>query len=117
MDVKYSIKKLREDNELTQEEFGKVAGVSAMAVSQWENGRAVPRMGAIQRLSDHFNVPKSAIMGDHYEYAFMTVDSSADLVPVDEIQSLIGLYGSMSDEGREHLMAMARSLAQTYQRA
>ena len=117
MDVGESIKRLRLENLLTQEQFGRIAGVSGMAVSQWECGRAVPRMGAIQRLSDHFNVPKSAIMGDHYEYAFMTVDGSADLVPVDEIQSLIGLYGSMSDEGREHFMAMARSLAQTYQRA
>ena len=33
-----------------------------MAVSQWENDRAVPRMGVIQRLSDHFKIPKSAII-------------------------------------------------------
>ena len=64
MDVRFGIRKLRETHDLTQEQFGAIAGVSSMAVSQWENGRAVPRMGAIQRLSDHFGVPKSEIMGD-----------------------------------------------------
>ena len=64
MNVGESIKKLRESHDMTQEQLGVVAGVSSMAVSQWENGRAVPRMGSIQRMSDYFGVPKSTIMGD-----------------------------------------------------
>ena len=64
MNVSQSIKQLRERHDMTQEQFGKIAGVSAMAVSQWENGRAVPRMGAIQKLSDFFGIPKSEIIGD-----------------------------------------------------
>ena len=64
MRVGPSIKKLRESHGMTQEQLGKVAGVSSMAVSQWENGRAVPRMGSIQRMADYFKVPKSTIMGD-----------------------------------------------------
>ena len=35
-----------------------------MAVSQWENGRAVPRMGAVQAISDHFNISKSEIIDE-----------------------------------------------------
>ncbi|MGI6204555.1 MAG: LexA family protein [Anaerovoracaceae bacterium] len=64
MDIKDIIRKLRIDNDMTQAEFGKVAGVSDKAVSTWENGTAVPRMGAIQRMSEYFNVPKAYIMGD-----------------------------------------------------
>lgn len=64
MDVRFAIRKLRESHDMTQERFGEIAGVSSMAVSQWENGRAVPRMGSIQRLADYFGVPKSEIMGD-----------------------------------------------------
>lgn len=67
MDVGASIKKLRESHDMTQEQLGVVAGVSSMAVSQWENGRAVPRMGSIQRMSDYFGIPKSTIMGDAAE--------------------------------------------------
>lgn len=64
MSVGSNIKKLRIDNHLTQEELGKIADVSSMAVSQWENDRAVPRMGAVQLLADYFGVPKSVIIDD-----------------------------------------------------
>ncbi len=64
MTVGSNIKRLRENHRLTQEEFGKIADVSSMAVSQWENDRAVPRMGAVQRIADHFKIPKSEIIDD-----------------------------------------------------
>lgn len=64
MTIGFNIRKIRETNNLTQEEFGKIAGVSSMAVSQWENERAVPRMGAVQMISDHFGIPKGRIIDD-----------------------------------------------------
>ena len=57
-----NIKRLRVEHGLTQEELGRIAGVSSMAVSQWENDRAVPRMGAVQRMADHFGISKSAVI-------------------------------------------------------
>lgn len=110
MNVRYSIKNLRERHDMTQEELGKVAGVSAMAVSQWENGRAVPRMGAIQRMSDYFGVPKSEIMGDRYEYALVSLSEPGE----DEV---LNLYRSLSDEGRNQLLIFARGLVATYPKA
>lgn len=64
MSIGANIRRLRERNGLTQEEFGKIAKVSAMAVSQWENDRAVPRMGAVQALADHFGISKGEIIDD-----------------------------------------------------
>lgn len=64
MSVGDNIKRIRQSRDLTQEEFGKIADVSSMAVSQWENDRAVPRMGAVQRISDYFSIPKSDIIDD-----------------------------------------------------
>ena len=64
MDIADSIRRFRIEHDLTQVELGRITGVSGFAVSQWENGRAVPRMGAIQKMADHFGVPKSDIMGD-----------------------------------------------------
>lgn len=63
-----NIKKIRTMNHMTQEQFGKIAGVSSMAVSQWENHRAVPRMGAVQRISDYFHIPTSRIIDNINEY-------------------------------------------------
>ena len=64
MDIGENIRRIRTEHGLTQEEFGEIAGVSSMAVSQWENGRAVPRMGSVQRIADHFKISKSAVIDE-----------------------------------------------------
>lgn len=66
MTVGENIRRLRESNGMTQEEFGEIADVSSMAVSQWENDRAAPRMGALQKLADYFGVNKSEIIDDNH---------------------------------------------------
>lgn len=86
-----SIRILRDRHNMTQEQFGKIAGVSAMAVSQWENGRAVPRMGSIQKLSDFFNIPKSEIIGD--------VPDASDIRAIAEFDA--AAYGLFSADERE----------------
>lgn len=64
MEIKDTIKTLRETHNLSQDDLGKIAGVSGKAVSTWEKGTRIPRMGAIQRLADYFNIKKSDIIGD-----------------------------------------------------
>lgn len=64
MSIADNIKKLRKRFDLTQDELGEIAGVSGGAVSTWERGTAEPRMGAIQRMSDYFNISKSEIVDD-----------------------------------------------------
>ena len=64
MSIGSNIKRIREAHGMTQEAFGKIAGVSSMAVSQWENDRAVPRMGAVQLIADYFKINKGEIIDD-----------------------------------------------------
>lgn len=71
MTIGENIKRIRKANNLTQEEFGKIADVSSMAVSQWENDRAVPRMGAVQAISDYFGIPKGEIIDDEQSVSFV----------------------------------------------
>ena len=103
-----SIRKLRLSFGLTQEQFGTAVGVSSMAVSQWENGRAVPRMGAVQRMSSYFNVPKSAIMGDDYEHAIR--EDALNALRADE-RELLELYRSLDASGREMALCAVRGMA------
>lgn len=115
MKISKSIKRLRESKNLTQEQFGKIAGVSSMAVSQWENGRAVPRMGAIQKLSDFFGVPKSEIMGDVPELSSLRrlaeLESTAYNDYTTDEYELIHLFRLMDEQGKEHVMETARMCA------
>lgn len=64
MSIANKIRFLRESKDMTQVEFGKIAGVSDKAVSTWENGSAEPRMGAIQKIADYFGVSKGWIVDD-----------------------------------------------------
>ena len=102
MELGSNIKRLRVEHCLTQGELGKIAGVSPMAVSQWENGRAVPRMGAIQRMADYFGISKSSLIDDeadgfvagsvHYEvtsltapvYGRISAGDALEMLPVTE---------------------------------
>ena len=59
-----NVRTLRAIAGMTQDDFARIADVSRSAVSQWEGGRAEPRMGSIKRLSDYFHIPKAWIIED-----------------------------------------------------
>lgn len=65
--ISENIKNLRLQHGLTQAEFGIIAGASDKAVSTWEKGTAVPRMGSLQRIADHFGITKSSIIEGRIE--------------------------------------------------
>nr|UVX44794.1 MAG: CI repressor [Bacteriophage sp.] len=64
MSIAYNIRKLREVFDLTQADLAEVAGVTKNAVSQWENGRAEPRMGAIERMAACYGLRESYLIED-----------------------------------------------------
>ena len=49
---------------MTQKEFADMLGVSPQAVSEWEKGNKMPRIGVIEKLSEKYGVTKSYIMGE-----------------------------------------------------
>lgn len=57
-----NIKNLRLQHGLSQMELASVVGVSDKAVSTWEQNKAMPRMGVIQKIADYFGVQKSDII-------------------------------------------------------
>lgn len=62
MAIKENIKILRKRYNLTQQELAEIAGVTNKAVWAWENGLSEPRMGAIERIANHFGLKKSNII-------------------------------------------------------
>ena len=46
------------EHELSQADLGKIAGVSDKAVSTWELGIKIPRMGAVEKMANYFGIPK-----------------------------------------------------------
>lgn len=64
MSIAENIKRIRLEHGLSQAELGKIAGVSDKAVSTWELGIKVPRMGAVEKMANYFGIAKSAIVDD-----------------------------------------------------
>lgn len=50
------IKKIRKDNQLTQQQLANRVGVTYQAVSKWENKRNIPDLSTLRRVSDEFDI-------------------------------------------------------------
>lgn len=57
MKIPEKIYRLRTEHDMTQLQFGQIAGASDKAVSTWEQGKKEPRMKSIQRICNHFDIP------------------------------------------------------------
>lgn len=51
-----NIKKIREQCNLTQEQFGEKLGVTISTVSDWEKAKSLPLAGVIEKISTEFNI-------------------------------------------------------------
>lgn len=57
-----NIRKEREARKLTQDELGKILGVSKQTVSSWEKGDKKPRVDKLNNLAELFNTSVDALL-------------------------------------------------------
>lgn len=116
MGIKENIKLLREKYNLSQKDLALIAGVSDKAVSTWESGAKEPRMGAIQKIADHFGLKKSNIIEDdglapdtpltHRDERQIAADLEKMLADLDNQNAMAAMGGTVEDdEDRELLRA------------
>src|SRR5690625_2103847 len=65
--VAKNINKILNEYDLTHQELADIAGVSVSTVGKWTLEKASPRMGAIEKISNHFGLPKSYILEEDYD--------------------------------------------------
>ena len=59
---------LRKQNKMTQKEFADKLNVTAQAVSKWENGRGIPDIEILHKISTEFNVNIDSILSGEKEH-------------------------------------------------
>ena len=101
MGISENIKEIRRKYSLTQQQLGEIAGVSDKAVSTWESGTAEPRMGAIQKIAEHFNIPMSEIVDEQPARFRLSTEE----------QSLVQIYRALDSDGKKALSSYAVFLA------
>lgn len=57
------IRGLREDNDLTQEEMGKIVKATQKQISNWETGRNEPPYDILVKYTNYFKVSADYILG------------------------------------------------------
>ena len=57
-----NIRSLRGIHNETSTSLAKTLGVSQSTISDWENGKKMPRAGAIEKMANHWNINKSQIL-------------------------------------------------------
>jgi transcriptional regulator with XRE-family HTH domain len=120
MGVSENIIRLRKLTGVTQEELGRIAGVSRSAVSLWEIGDSAPRMGAVQSIADHYHLRKANIIEDGgmdnvaVSATGKLFEMRTDDMITDSEREILALYRSCNDVGRDYFMQMAQVTAGIY---
>ena len=63
-----NLKKIRKENNLSQEQLAEELGVSRQAISKWESSIAYPEMDKIIALCDKFNLNIDDLLRVHLTY-------------------------------------------------
>lgn len=92
MNLGRNILELRKKKNVTQEELAAELGVTAAAVSKWENGYTLPDILMLCALADYFQVATDELLGRNPKTMYAVIAThSQDLGQ--EIKSLIKRYG------------------------
>jgi len=67
MEIREILKKLREKNNLTQDQLAERVRVTRQAVSRWENGETQPNTDTLKLLSQEFDVSINTLLGSPRE--------------------------------------------------
>lgn len=62
MDIGKQISNIRKENQLTQEEFGRLFHVTRQTVSNWENRKSFPDLQVLVEISNRFSVSLDTLL-------------------------------------------------------
>ena len=99
----YRLRELRKENKMSQEDLGKLLGVTKVSISGYENGTRVPSLDILQGILDVFCVSADYLLGR--ELSVVCEDdnnitmflSSSDIEIIKEIRSNSVLFNNIAN--------------------
>ena len=102
-----TIKMLRENKNISQEELGNVLGVSDKTISSWEINRTEPKMGIVQLLADYFGVSTDyLIKGDLSKDAMIYSKLNIDFIRIPLYSTLCCWDGGFNEDNIIEMVAV-----------
>ena len=99
---KKRIKNLREKNSLSMQDLADKIGVNKSRVGMWENNGSVPRMDALKKLSDFFDVSIDYLLG-HDDTSALSNDNP-------KLNSLQRNLGKLNEKDLEKAEGMLKAV-------
>ena len=91
MNIGNQILNIRKDNQLTQEEFGKLFHVTRQTVSNWENGKSYPELQILISISNQFNISLDTLLKEDSKMV-KTIDKERVLGKIKKEKSIIEFF-------------------------
>lgn len=105
-----NLQRLRKLRNISMIELADEIHVSQSTISDWENGKKMPRSGSIQKLADYFEVDKTDLLvsQNSSERAESKIEKS-DVDLVDALKHVMSYDGKpMTDNDKEAILAFMR---------
>ena len=109
-----TLKRLRQRNNISQDELAKKLNVKQYVISSWEIGRSEPKIEQIKFLSTYFNVPTDYLLGkdvimvnDEKEFEIVTNHFKQD-VNDDAINEVIKLLEELSEKDKNKIVKIIK---------
>lgn len=107
-DIGRNIRELRERANMSQDDLGTRIGKTRSAISQYESGKIVPRMGVIEDLARVFGIDKREIIGGKVTYHVVDLPEPRENPLVSE---LVDVCARLNDGQIAILLSTARNFA------
>ena len=79
MELSKKIKKIRNDNKLTQEQFAEKMLVSRTAVSKWENGTCYPSIDSLKYMSQTFKISLDKLLSNEEILEIAKIENQSNI--------------------------------------
>ena len=109
-----TLKRLRQRNNISQDELAKKLNVKQYVISSWEIERSEPNIEQIKFLSTYFNVPTDYLLGkdviivsDEKEFEIVTNHFKQDIND-DVINEVIKLLSELSEKDKNKIVKIIK---------
>lgn len=102
MNIGNNIVVLRKKKGITQEELANELGVSAQAVSKWENNSSCPDVSLLTKIADYFGVSVDALLRAQEEDIVDLAEEKEDNVKPDDKKNIV--IKIMQQNGKENVI-------------
>ena len=110
------IKKLREDQKISQQELGDIIGVSKVSVSGYENGNRTPSIDTLVEISNFFGVSVDYLLGrekkvfNEDDKKFIGYISEQDIEFINELKHYPNLYNTIMKDIKKKIIQMNKKI-------